>query len=162
MSLAFWRWVISFVLLSPFILVSLKRHYADLRAHFPKLVMLALLSVTSFNSLLYLAAQSTTAINITLVNATTPLITLLIAMPLIRYRPRLPELLAIGIALTGALWLLSHGSLESLLALQSQKGDLIMLTGVVTWSLYSVLLRRWSLPIPTFPLFCLWFSWEHR
>ena len=53
-----------------------------------------------------------------------------------------------SLSFVGLLVILSTGQPENLLSLQFNKGDLIMVLAVLCWGLYSVLLRRWMLPVP--------------
>jgi len=68
MSLAFWRWVLAFVLLLPFISVPLWQQRKILLEVGWRLLVLAALAIAGFSSMLYQAAQTTTAINMTLLN----------------------------------------------------------------------------------------------
>ncbi|HKJ94001.1 MAG TPA: DMT family transporter, partial [Gammaproteobacteria bacterium] len=60
-TLAFWRWVVALAIIAPFGVPRIRREWGTLRAHWRSLVVMAALSVGAFNTLLYLAAQSTTA-----------------------------------------------------------------------------------------------------
>src|SRR5690606_25440439 len=87
MSLAFWRWLLAFSLLLPFVVAPLWRHRADLRRAGWRLLVLGALGIATYNSLLYHAAQTTAAVNITLVNTCLPLMTFLGAGLLLKEWP---------------------------------------------------------------------------
>ena len=74
-TLSFWRWSLALVLLLPFVVKPLWQHRAALRTASWRLLVLAGVGVAGYNSLLYAAAQTTAAINITLVNTCLPLMT---------------------------------------------------------------------------------------
>ena len=74
LSLSFWRWVLATSLLLPFVAKGIWTHRATLRRRLA-LPVLAAMGIASYNSLLYTAAQSTEAINLTLVNTCLPLAT---------------------------------------------------------------------------------------
>jgi len=78
-ALAFWRWTIALLILLPFALTPLKTQQHMIRKHWKILTLLAVLSVTNFNTFIYLALQSTTAINTIMVNAMTPVFIAVIA-----------------------------------------------------------------------------------
>ncbi len=63
-SLAFWRWVIALLVLLPLTFPKVRREWPVVRDHWPRVLVLALFSVASFNTLLYVSATTTTAINI--------------------------------------------------------------------------------------------------
>src|ERR1043166_5731668 len=71
-ALSFWRWVIALVIIAPFGFPQVWRQRAQIRRRWGPLLVLAALSVGAYNTLLYLAAHSTTAVNITLMNSTMP------------------------------------------------------------------------------------------
>lgn len=147
-SLSFWRWATALVLVLPFTLQGLWRHRATLLPLWRQLAVLAALSITSYNTLLYLAAQSTTAINITLVNTGLPVAAFVWSVLLLRQWPTRATVLGTMLSFTGLLVILSTGQPSRLLALEFNRGDLIMVVAVMTWGLYSVLLRLWPIPVP--------------
>lgn len=154
LSLSFWRWMIALVVLLPFALPHLRREWRIALRHWGQLASLAALSVGAYNTLLYLAAQSTTAVNITLVSATMPVAIALMAGLVLSQRLSATQWLGIGVALAGVttIVLLSPTLAGSAGA---NPGDLIMVGAVLVWGLYSVLLR-WR-PVPLHPLTLLTF-----
>jgi len=154
-ALSFWRWNLALALLLPFVAKPLWQYRAQVRAAGWRLLVLAGVGIAGYNSLLYSAAQSTAAINITLVNTCLPLMTFIGAGLLLGEWPQRRAWWGMGLAAVGLLVLISKGSWASISALAFNKGDLIMLLAVADWALYSLLLRRWAthlLPIPPLAL----------
>jgi drug/metabolite transporter (DMT)-like permease len=154
-ALSFWRWSVALVLLLPFVAKPLWQHRAALRTAGWRLLLLAGVGIAGYNSLLYAAAQTTAAINITLVNTCLPLMTFIGAGLLLGEWPHRRAWWGMAVAAGGLLVLISKGSWASLSGLAFNKGDLIMLLAVADWALYSLLLRRWAsylLPIPPLAL----------
>ncbi|WP_445939611.1 DMT family transporter [Pseudomonas sp.] len=154
-ALSFWRWSLALVLLLPFVAKPLWQHRAALRTAGWRLLLLAGVGIAGYNSLLYAAAQTTAAINITLVNTCLPLMTFIGAGLLLGEWPHRRAWWGMAVAAGGLLVLISKGSWASLSGLAFNKGDLIMLLAVADWALYSLLLRRWAsylLPIPPLAL----------
>ncbi|SDI26325.1 Threonine/homoserine efflux transporter RhtA [Pseudomonas benzenivorans] len=154
-ALSFWRWCLALSLLLPFVLAPLWRHRAALRQAGWRLLVLGGLGIAGYNSMLYSAAQTTVAINITLVNTCLPLMTFIGAGLLLGEWPQRRAWWGMGLAAVGLLVLISRGSGATLAALSFNRGDLIMLLAVADWALYSLLLRRWAsylLPIPALAL----------
>ena len=146
-SLAFWRWVLALLIILPFGLRGVRREWAVIRDHWHRILILALFSVTAFNTLLYLAATTTTAINIALINSTIPIMVALLAFLLLGERTRAIQGLGIAVALAGMLLVIGQGTLGRLVGLSFSVGDLIMVTAVASWGVFSVLLRRLSVPV---------------
>jgi drug/metabolite transporter (DMT)-like permease len=147
-GLSFWRWTTALLILLPFTARGLWQHRAALIEHRKQLVVLAALSISTYNTLLYLAAQSTTAINITLVNTGLPVAAFIWSVLLLRQWPTRATLFGTLLSFCGLLLILSGGDPARLASLGFNPGDLIMVGAVLAWGLYSVLLRRWPLPVP--------------
>ncbi|WP_297792652.1 DMT family transporter [uncultured Marinobacter sp.] len=148
LSMSFWRWVIALAVILPFGLPGILRHRQVIRQYLGSMLALATFSVAAFNSLLYYAAITTTATNIALINATIPIFVALLAWLLLGDRTRPLQILGILLAVLGILIVIARGRLAVLTQLEAQPGDLIMVTAVFSWGLFSVLLRRQAVPLP--------------
>ena len=144
LTLSFWRWVLATCLLLPFVARSIWRHRATLRTAGWRLPVIAALGVSSYNSLLYSAAQSTEAINLTLVNTCLPLFTFIGGGLLLGEWPARRAWFGMAIAACGLVYLISRGSWDAFANVAFKTGDLIMLVAVLVWALYTLSLRRWS------------------
>ncbi|MDX1598082.1 MAG: DMT family transporter, partial [Marinobacter sp.] len=83
-----------------------------------------------------------------LINATIPIFVALLAWLLLGDRTRPLQILGILLAVLGILIVVARGRLAVLTQLEAQPGDLIMVTAVFSWGLFSVLLRRQAVPLP--------------
>ncbi|AVX14328.1 DMT family transporter [Stutzerimonas stutzeri] len=155
LSLSFWRWVLATSLLLPFVAKGIWTHRSTLRAAGWRLPVLAAMGIASYNSLLYTAAQSTEAINLTLVNTCLPLATFIGAGFLLGEWPLRRAWFGMAVAAGGLLYLISRGSWQTFASLSFQRGDLIMLLAVLAWALYTLLLRRWARHLLVPPLVLL-------
>lgn len=154
-TLSFWRWCLALALLLPLVTLALWRHRCALRCAGWRLLVLGGLGIAGYNSLLYSAAQTTAAINISLVNTCLPLVTFIGAGLLLNEWPARRAWWGMALAVVGLAVLISQGQWSRLASLSFNQGDLIMLLAVVDWALYSLLLRRWSAylqPIPPLAL----------
>ncbi|WP_256930754.1 DMT family transporter [Pseudomonas sp. ABC1] len=155
LSLSFWRWSLASVLLLPFVARSIWQHRQALLAAGWRLLVLAAVGIASFNSLLYTAAQTTPAINITLVSTCLPLATFVGAGVLLGEWPARRAWYGLVVALLGLGYLISRGSLDVLTSLSFAGGDLIMLVAVLVWATYTLLLRLWGRYLTVPPLVLL-------
>ena len=147
LALSFWRWALALALLLPWGLPRVRRQWSVVRQRWRSLLALATFSVGAFNTLLYLAAQTTTALNITLFNSTIPVVVALLAWALLGERVRPVQALGIVLALCGMLVIVGRGDWHTFAAFAFQPGDLIMICAVCSWGLFSVLLRRQAVPL---------------
>ncbi|AOY89561.1 hypothetical protein BKP64_16060 [Marinobacter salinus] len=148
LSMSFWRWVIALAFLLPFGLPGVWQHRKIIRQRLGSMLALATFSVGAFNSLLYFAATTTTATNIALINATIPIFVAFLAWVLLGDRTRPIQAVGIALAVLGILTVVARGDITVLTGLEAQPGDLIMVAAVFSWGLFSVLLRRQSVPLP--------------
>jgi drug/metabolite transporter (DMT)-like permease len=127
-----------------FILLLQRRPPAERRYGKDKWWILAmgLAGVVAFSPLLYLGLRYSTAVNSSLIQGFSPLITALIAGWIISEPVTLRQKVGAVLGLIGVAGLISGGSLSFLLQLQINPGDLILLASAVVWAFYSVFGRR--------------------
>ena len=135
------RWGLAALLLLPFGWRILKPGSA-LWQNKSRFLALGLLGVGSYNVLLYLALQTSTAINVTLIGASMPIWMLLIGAVFYKVRPRLLQLLGAVVSLTGVTVVLTRGEPSSLLSLEVAMGDLLIMLATILWALYSWMISR--------------------
>lgn len=116
-------------------------HREVLLARWRIILFMGAVGFTAFNTLMYVAAHHTSAINIGIVQGSIPVIVLVGA--LVVYGTRITWLQAIGVAVTvlGVVMVASQGSLEVLRALAFNVGDLVMMVACVFYASYTVALR---------------------
>lgn len=148
LALSFARWALALVLLAPFAIGAVRAHRAAIRAHLPLLALTALLGVGCYNSLQYLALQTSTAVNATLIGASGPIMTLLVGAAWFNSPVRKRQGVGAALSVIGVLWVIARGELANLLRLQFDAGDVIMLIATLTWSLYTWLLQTRRPPLP--------------
>ncbi len=141
-AMSFWRWALALLILLPFTWKQTRRDWPEIRQHWKIIFLLGLLGIASFNTLLYAAAHSTTAINIALTQSVMPVIIVVISFLLFRDRITPLQFFAIGLCTVGAGHIVIRGDLQRLLQLEFVRGDLFMLLAVSLYGLYSVLLRK--------------------
>lgn len=146
-ELAFWRWLLALALLLPFTLRDIVAHRRVFREHWRVVVLMGLFSVAAYNTLLYMAVQTTTAINATLVGASMPLMILALGAVWLGETIRPAQALGIAVSITGVLAVVTHGDPARLLSLTFTPGDGLMLLASLSWAVYSVMLRRYPLPV---------------
>ena len=141
-ALSFWRWGVALLILIPFAIKPLINQRRLIQRNLKILTILALLAITNFNTFIYIALQTATAINTVLVNATTPIFIALVSWAGFKDRLALRQGIGIFISLFGLLWIISRGSPVALLSVRFSKGDLWTLLAALDWAVYTVLLRK--------------------
>ncbi len=143
MTLNLLRWAIAFALLLPLAAPVLRRGSA-LWPSWRRFAGLSLLSIGGYNALLYLALNTSTPINVTLVGSITPVWMLLIGRVFFGMPISGKQWLGAALSISGVLLVLSRGQLEVLLQVRLVAGDLYILLASAAWAYYS-----WMLAHPT-------------
>lgn len=141
MTLVFFRWAMAVVILLPIGGRAFVEDWPVIRRHLLLLLILGACGFSLFNVIFYAALNYTTAINVSIEQASMPI--LIIVANFLFFRLRIGWLQALGVLLTivGVILTASHGDPTLLLKLNLNFGDAIMLIAVVLYSGYSVGLR---------------------
>ncbi len=140
-SLTFWRVSIALLAVTPFALPGLIRQWPVVRQNWKIVVSLALLGVPTFNLFLTSAVQFTTAVNASLINGGTPVLTVVLAFILFREGFGLRTFVGMIVAFAGITAIVIQGDLAVLQTLSFNPGDLLMLPAISAWALYTLSLR---------------------
>ena len=135
------RWGLAALLLLPFGWRVFKPE-STLWQNKKRFLLLALFGVGSYNVLLYLALQTSTAINVTLIGASMPIWMLLIGAVFYQTKPTVLQLVGAMISLLGVAIVLTRGELATLLSMQMVIGDLLIMSATILWATYSWMLSR--------------------
>ena len=135
------RWGLAALLLLPFGW-KIFRPSSALWQNKARFLILGLLGVGSYNVLLYLALQTSTAINVTLIGASMPIWMLLIGAVFYQVRPTLLQLLGAVVSLVGVTVVLTRGEPASLLSMEVVMGDLLIMLATILWAFYSWMISR--------------------
>jgi len=141
-SFAFWRWTIAAIILLPFTRAHVKRDWPQAMHSWKIMILLSILGISAFNTLLYTAVQTTTAINGALIQTVMPAIIILITLLLYHEKILKLQTWGVSICIVGACFVVLRGKLATLLDQSFVKGDIIMLAAVALYALYSALLRK--------------------
>ena len=152
MSLVFFRWSLVWLILIPFTYKEIIKHKKVILGNLPLLFFLALTSVGLFNSFTYLSLVHTQVINASLFNTAIPAIIILLCFILNIEKTNRYQILGLIISVLGILSIITKLNLEIILSLNFNKGDLIMIGGVITWGLYSSFLKKKKFTLPLLTL----------
>jgi len=143
--LNFLRWLLAFIVLLP-IAWRVLRPGSELWPHWRRYSMLGLLGIGSYNALQYLALQTSTPVNVTLVASGVPVWMLLVGALCFGARVARRQVVGAVLSISGVLLVLSRGDWQQLVALRLVPGDLYMVLATIAWAFYSWLLMRTSEP----------------
>lgn len=142
MALVTLRWVGVLVLLVFVAYRHLRRDWRVLRRHWLYVFIMGISGFAAFNAFFYVAAHSTTALNIGIIQGSIPVFVLIGAYA--AYRTRVTVLQAGGVLITlfGVMIVGSGGDLGRFATLSFNRGDLLMVAACVFYAGYAIGLRR--------------------
>ena len=107
-----------------------------------RFALLSLLGVGSYNVLLYLALESSTPINVTLIGASMPIWAIVIGALFYKEQPNIKQIIGAVISLIGVTVVIVRGELERLIEIEFVAGDLLMVLATILWGAYSWMLSH--------------------
>lgn len=142
LAMTYWRWVVALAIYFPFAARPMWNQRAALLRGWRIMLVLSFLGVPLFHGLFFAALAQTTAINVTLVNATMPLVMIATSWALFRDPTTGWQGAGVLLSLAGVGVVVTRADPHLAASLGFNAGDLLALAAMPVWALYSVLLRR--------------------
>ena len=152
-TLAFLRWCVALIVFLPIAYNRLTREWQMIKTNWPAVIVMAITGVACFNTLVYIGVYYTTSINASLMNSSTPIIIYILSFVFLKERLSKFQLIGTALSLSGVAFILSKGSLETLLSFSFNKGDLLVLIAVFCWGVYSLLVKQYAGRLPSYSTF---------
>jgi drug/metabolite transporter (DMT)-like permease len=131
MVLTFLRWTLAVVIILAISLPQLVRDWPVVKKRLPYFFVLGAIGYTCFNAALYTALRYTSAINVAVIQAGIPMVIFALNFILFRTKIFAGQIIGFFLTIAGVSLLASHGDLMSLVQLQMNVGDAIMLLAVL-------------------------------
>ncbi|WP_099121190.1 DMT family transporter [Xenorhabdus sp. KK7.4] len=147
-AIAFYRWFVAFLILTPFILLPVLKQWKTIIPHWWKLLVLGFLGMVLNQSLIYYAAHTVSATLIGILTSLIPLLTIILSIFVLRITPTVGIILGSALSLFGLIWLVGKGEPSTLLENGLGIGDVMMFIASAAYALYGVLTKRWAIPLP--------------
>ena len=141
MTLNFLRWALAFVILLP-LAHRVLRPGSGMWTSWRRFALLGLLGVGCYNALQYLALQTSTPLNVTLVASSSPIWMLLVGTLFFGERISRRQIAGAVLSIAGVLLVLSRGQWALLGQVRLVAGDVYVLLATLAWAFYSWLLAR--------------------
>jgi drug/metabolite transporter (DMT)-like permease len=143
-SLTFFRFLIATLILFPVMVKLEPKSWKLDRRDIPIILLLGLTGMFGYHVLFFFALQHTTAINTSLISATSPVMTTLLASVLVGESLGLKRIAAVSTAFFGVLLTISDGQLGLLGSISMRSGDFLMIAASICKAAYIIASRRFS------------------
>jgi drug/metabolite transporter (DMT)-like permease len=141
LGLNFWRWATALVVFLTFFGRATWRQRHAILANLKFLVPFCAVSVVGFNSLFYLALQSTTALQASLIQSVLPVLVLLLGLVVLRTPISVRQGWGVVFSIFGAALIVIRGDVAVIATLELNTGDAWALAAVSVWALQAFLMR---------------------
>jgi drug/metabolite transporter (DMT)-like permease len=141
-TLSYARWTGAFLIALAVAWPRLKADLPVMVRHWPVMLLLSATGIACYNTMAYIGLNSTTALNVLLLQSATPLIIIIWAFALIREAPSLRQAAGVLVSLVGVAVIAARGSLTVLAQLQVNWGDVWVLAALGIYAFYCVILRK--------------------
>jgi drug/metabolite transporter (DMT)-like permease len=152
MALVTLRWLGALGLLVAFAHTQVRRHWPAIRQRLAFVSAMGAIGFTAFNALYYVAAHSTTAINIGIIQGAVPVFVLAGAIAVDRTPVAGVQFAGVLVTLLGVAIVACGGDFARLAMLRLDSGDLLMIVACALYAGYTLALRRRP-PVPALALF---------
>ena len=152
LTLNFLRWVSVWFILIPFTYKEIYKNLNYIKKNWIVISFMGVITISTFNSVVYLALTYTQVINAVLVLAAIPAVTIIISSLMKVDKTNIFQLVGLFLSIIGIGAIISNADLNKIFTLNFNKGDLWMLVCVLSWSLYSTLLKKHKFKFSQFTL----------
>ena len=147
-SISFYRWLVAFIILTPFMAVKVWHSRHLIQQHFLQFAVLSAFGMVLYQGLAYTASHHTTATNMGIINAFIPVFTIFVSMLILRDIPNRYAIVGGILSFIGLVYIMGQGQPQSLLQIGQHWVDVLMIVAVFCYAFYVVFLKKWQLQIP--------------
>ena len=141
-SLNFYRWFFAGIILLPFTFRELKKKFEYIRSNLIIFAMLGVTSITIFNSTVYYSLYYTEVITGVLMISTIPVWIIFFSFLLKIENTSIFQIIGVILSLFGVISIVTKVDFQVLKNLNFNKGDLSMIIAMLSWAIYSALLKK--------------------
>ena len=152
------RWLSVWLILMPFTYKEIYNNLPDIKKKWFVISFMGLITISTFNSVVYFALNHTQVINAVLVLAAIPAATIVFSSLMNVEKTNIFQLIGLILSIIGIGSIISNGDIQKIISLNFNKGDVWMLVCVITWALYSTLLKKHKFKFSQFTLIQLMVS----
>jgi len=141
-TLNFYRWLFAWLILAPFTLKEIYRERFHILDNLKYVLILGITSITLFNSIVYYSLQFTQVISGVLMISTIPVMIIFFSSLLRIEKTNFYQIMGVIFSMLGVIVIITQMNEERIKDLSFNKGDLSIILAMLSWALYSALLKR--------------------
>jgi drug/metabolite transporter (DMT)-like permease len=141
LTLNFFRWLIVWIILIPFTLRDILKNIKIIKKIFYPILLMSITSITVFNSVVYYSLNFTQVLNGALMISIIPLLIVFISFIFKTEKINFSQIIGLILSITGVATIVTRLDFSKLINLDLNKGDLWLLVAMLSWAIYSTMLR---------------------
>jgi len=141
-SLNFYRWFFAWLILAPFTISEILKKKEYIFQNYKLFIILGVTSITIFNSIVYYSLNFTQVISGVLMISTIPVMIMFFSFILKIEKTNTFQIIGVILSFLGVIIIITKADFEILKNLNFNKGDITMVIAMLSWALYSTLLKR--------------------
>ena len=158
LTLNVFRWISVWFILIPFTYKEIFKNLYYIKKNWLVISFMGVITISTFNSVVYFALNYTQVINAVLMLSAIPAATIVLSSLMKIEKTNIFQLIGLLVSIVGIGSIISNGDFQKIISLDFNKGDIWMLVCVITWSLYSTLLKKNKFKFSQFTLIQLMVS----
>ena len=141
-SLNFYRWFFAWLILAPFTIPEIIKKKDYIINNYKLFIVLGVTSITIFNSIVYYSLNFTQVISGVLMISTIPVMIMFFSSILKIEKTNIFQVIGVILSFLGVIIIITKANFEILKNLNFNKGDITMVIAMLSWALYSTLLKK--------------------
>ena len=141
LTLNFFRSLIVWIILIPFTAKDILINIKIIKEKFYSILLMSITSISIFNSVVYYSLNFTQVLNGALMISTIPLLIIFISFIFRVEKINLNQVLGLILSITGVVIIITQLEFSRLIHLDLNKGDLWLLVAMLSWAIYSTMLK---------------------
>jgi len=151
-SLNFYRWFFAWIVLAPFTMRQVIFNKAIIKENIFSILTMSFTSISIFNSAVYYGLNYTQVLNGVLMISTIPILIIVISSIFKTEKINILQIFGVLVSLLGVIIIITKMELQKLLHFQLNKGDLWILVAMLSWSIYSIIIKEKKINLQPFVL----------
>ena len=141
LTLNFFRWLIVWIILIPFTAKDILINIKIVKEKFYSILLMSITSISVFNSVVYYSLNFTQVLNGALMISTIPVLIIFISFIFRVEKINLNQVLGLILSIIGVAIIITQLEFSRLIHLDLNKGDLWLLVAMLSWAIYSTMLK---------------------
>ena len=151
-TLNFYRWFVAWIILAPFTMREVFKNRLIIKQNLFSIVIMSFTSISVFNSVVYYGLNYTQVLNGVLMISTIPILIITITSVFKTEKVNIYQIAGVSVSLLGVVVIITKMEFQRLINMHLNKGDLWILVAMLSWAIYSIIIKEKKINLRPFVL----------